>query len=954
MDSIQLSGIIIVNAVDEAVPPEFVTGSLIQVFYDGVDSSNIPKYTVKSDGVEFSSGISLNDSRIIEYNRLNSDYVETLPDGTIRTFSPIEGFPYVFAEIEEPKDPEDTTVYDISLSLVSVKNETGVSNGEVELVANGSNPPFRYYKTKPTATSLLTSGQDSGLFSGLSSGTYTFYAHGLGAESPILDVDEINVVVSDGVVLSDEFYGDRWVTEDTSVTGELKYRTRILERGYEGTSSTIKGTSTPFQLSMRGEGQDIYQQKVISSNASINLILEEDIDQFNDIVQADDTKYGVIREKFNGLTYDLMWKGFVNPSSYRDVLYHPPFSASVYATDRLASLNSILLDNGKGLMSQMFVLHLCLSRLNLGLGYRIACNIFEKNHTTDISPLDQTYIESDYFSGDNLKSCGQVVSDIMTIYGATLFSWGGYWYMVRQKEWLNETIDYFEYDENGVYTDTTGSWNPRIDYKEPKETDRFRFINGAQSRIYSNIYGRVTGVQELLYKSDKEALTPGFNFTNAVYSNDPILGQRIIGFKGYQLVTSGDSLRASTIINNSFIDGGSLTSSFDWKLTLNRTEKSQTFLSTTGTLEFNALDNIRIDTSVSVGRGFSIAGSSLTTDFIPYLQLKWSLRVGDLYLTEDGFWTDSEVLNVYFLDNNGESTDVFLEYVLPDTLDYTVPHDYDLRIYGVNHFERENTYSSYDEMVSNIIAIDVANISPGRRLVYGVKESDSDNVEVYYYSLSKYTNTEPKPDGITPNDDTNSRWIRDFFISALDYDNSTGIQTAPTDTNISNVALNFLPNIPLPDNIVRNNFINIRNTEGLNVSFNQFDIAKTFSNKDRILLNFLKLEDGTGTSIWSDDGEYAEDGVTTKTIQDWTIKWISFLVKTARQRVSGNFRVDGLELTPLNVLFNPSDNNRVYLPMGVSSDFKMQQYSGELIEIASDLASELSAFDNSVDQKAFD
>jgi hypothetical protein len=69
--------------------------------------------------------------------------------------------------------------------------------------------------------------------------------------------------------------------------------------------------------------------------------------------------------------------------------------------------------------------------------------------------------------------------------------------------------------------------------------------------------------------------------------------------------------------------------------------------------------------------------------------------------------------------------------------------------------------------------------------------------------------------------------------------------------------------------------------------------------------------------------------------------------------ISGTFFTD-VEFTPINVLNDPDDDNRVFYPNGISSDVKMRQYNGEVIELGSDTVISDSAFDTSVNQDQHD
>ena len=150
---------------------------------------------------------------------------------------------------------------------------------------------------------------------------------------------------------------------------------------------------------MRGEGNDVYDINLLSSNVNVNF-LATTVDQFKDIATADEKKYVVRRSKLVNSVYQTQWTGYVTPSSYSDVLYTTPYGVSISANDRIGDLKGFKFlfganDSGnfaKGNMSQLSIIHVCLQKLGLGFGYRIACNIFAENHTIlNDTPLNQTY-----------------------------------------------------------------------------------------------------------------------------------------------------------------------------------------------------------------------------------------------------------------------------------------------------------------------------------------------------------------------------------------------------------------------------------------------------------------------------------------------------------------------------------------------------------------------------------
>jgi hypothetical protein len=514
-------------------------------FYTCYYNSSTKGIVVREDGGVVTQGEVTNRTPSL------TGYVTSEGQYTI-SFKFVTSFPYferestltvVDGDIEFIEPP----VYDAEISLVSITRASSryATDGVAVVSASGTNSPFDYFDYDPGQSTTATPNSGGGTFSGLPSGLYQFWARSQDVDR-LLDIVSIAVEVESSILTPpppdpeiSSNYGARYVVYEDNFNNQ-GYKTEIWEREYTGTVETVKGSSQTFGYTLRGEGRDVYESNILSSNVKVNLI-SETLDQFKPLAFADEKEYVIIRSKFNGVTYDLSWYGYMTPSSYQDVLYQVPYSVNISGNDRLADLSkydfSLVKDFPEvitGNYSQLGLLQICLSKLLLDFGYRIACNIFSEGHTTtNMSPLEQTYVDASiYANKDGIAKCNTVVADVLKIYGARLFAWEGYWYVVRIDEFLNETITYQEYTSSGVRTGS-GTWSPRIDFKAPEETNRYRWTGGAQSRIFSALYRSVKLVIDK--DSNKSGFLKGFNtasFTDiSNYSNF---------YQGYNLVKGSD------------------------------------------------------------------------------------------------------------------------------------------------------------------------------------------------------------------------------------------------------------------------------------------------------------------------------------------------------------------------------------------------------------------------------
>ena len=750
------------------------------------------------------------------------------------------------------------------------------------------------------------------------------------------------------------------------------YKTEILERGYTGVPNVVKGSGTPYGHTMRGEGHDVYDLNLLSSDVNVNF-LAATVDQFKDIAIADDKKYVVVRSKLVNSIFQTQWTGFVTPSSYSDVLYNPPYEVSISANDRLGDLKSLKFlfganDSGnfvKGNVSQLSIIHICLQKLSMGFGYRVACNIFAENHTTvDSSPLDQTLLNAETYlndDGTDVAKCDEVIKDILEIYAATLFSWNGYWYIVRQEEWLKETINYVEYDNDITFVESN-SWNPRIDLKRSFNTNRAVFTGGAQSRIFTQLYGKVNLTQKL------NLLDPEGNLVLPIESDNIEGGYNPndVGnpkFKGLDLINNGSN------ISSKAVNGGK-----GWSLGLKFELGSKSFIETTGNVSYSELDQLELELGVNVS---AYADSRFDYPQYPqYAQLKWSLKLGSNWVGRSGDLSSTELVNVEFIDSFNSDTSITRLLDMSQS-SATNGDDYVLRVYLVD-LEESNLYvdtsGNYDPVITEVKTVKTSNLIPGARVsvmydnyLLGQLQSRSIN----FYELIRGEADEllgqkiDTIDRIAPSDQSSQFmlqvvWVlRSTYNSLLPGDevfpiNNQNFYTVPdsgatTVSVFNDIKLSYKRN---SEDEIQDEFISSlkgdsRNNIDLEYEVAQFDIPE-IRNGQKLIKNFLKYEDLTPTSNWTKTG-----GTITKSIQSHLLDWLTLLSKRCRAKVSGSFRTDGVDLTPINVLFDESDGDRVYLPTGVNSNFKLQEYNGQLLEVGSGDDISTSAFSDGFKQDAF-
>jgi hypothetical protein len=161
-----------------------------------------------------------------------------------------------------------------------------------------------------------------------------------------------------------------------------------------------------------------------------------------------------------------IWSGYVVAESYSEPYINPPYDVDIVATDGLGFLENYTFDND-GMQSYLQAIQFCLAKLNLGLAYSIAIDLFEENNLTTRSLLEQTYFDGSIFNGETCKS----VIESLLPFGAIITQHKNRWLIRRPFEDIEKT--HFLYNSLGIYTGT-----------ETGETVRTLGIYGAGADVW--------------------------------------------------------------------------------------------------------------------------------------------------------------------------------------------------------------------------------------------------------------------------------------------------------------------------------------------------------------------------------------------------------------------------------------------------------------------------------------
>lgn len=843
--------------------------------------------------------------------------------GNTYTFPNIITFPYQQQTSYNPGGGID----DIVLSLVSTTGASTATatDGALEVSATGTNTPFLFSLQDPNEIED-SDMQSSGVFGSLTAGLYTVYA-----KDSQGNIDSISV----NIHVIAETYGIRWTF---SYYDNLdKYRkVDILERGYSSGSTQINGGANPIQYGYRGQNSDLIELGIIPSEIQFTVD-SSTVDQFIDIARADERKYRINEYLYNGTTFDIKWSGFIDPFSYRDQIKTAPYQVSFNANDGLRDLkykkflnydpkgNEIPLDAViKGNITHLTALYKAFNLIGLGLGCRIACNIFELSHTTGSSSLGQTYFDPIIYleKEDDVKTIDRVIKDILSLYQAVLFSYQGYWYVVRLKEFTQSSISYFEYDSNGDFVGSS-SWSPRIDFGSPDDATSWRW-KGSQPRTFTRPYKEVTIKPNV--KTKEHGLFDSINLINVVYSNGEF--SRIKGFN-LNIANSGFS--------NAFIKRSG---EYFWRLGLfhELDQTSASYIEKQGTISMNNSDLLQLKIVFLIYHEFLIEEFGLIFGQPPFYYLKWSFQVGSKYYNRNGFWSDSPTVNYEYVEPDGNDINVSMDIVPYAAISNQT---YSLRVYAVALVEPDESFDSYTD-ITTALATDAAYETGSRQIGEKIIMQYENGNRSYnsYWELIEST------------DATSATFVRpnDFHSTT----NPTGwrkmeehiygvVQEVNTYSSFKIINIEHRPNGEQFDfDSESTSVINSSNIEKLTIDWNQFDLyfipntgqqsLLQVQNSKDIVANYIKLIDGEPTGWWYETaGSFAP-----KYLVSHAHSWLVSVLKYPRERINGGSIVLTVNFGPINVFRDTGRDNKIYMLIGGNANHRRNQVTGEFLEITSD------------------
>lgn len=224
------------------------------------------------------------------------------------------------------------------------------------------------------------------------------------------------------------------------------------EDGFGGGSTALTPGGTPLMIEWN---QTEKYQSIIGSHATFQVKYTTEVDD----ILSEESQVIRVRAFLAG---GVRWAGFVSPGQYFRAFNAPVSFVNIVATDGLGELKDIRFEDGSGdpywgKQTELAAISNILQKTGLELLMRETINIFDTNHSTALtdSALAQTYFDADAYwdeQTDERSMSYDVLSDILTKYGATIRQSSNFWYVLRPNSYSKDTITHRTFTYLGVFS----------------------------------------------------------------------------------------------------------------------------------------------------------------------------------------------------------------------------------------------------------------------------------------------------------------------------------------------------------------------------------------------------------------------------------------------------------------------------------------------------------------------
>jgi hypothetical protein len=832
----------------------------------------------------------------------------------------------------------------IVAGVPSVVPATTATATDGAITVNGSSSLSIQYKLGSDFVYNDGTAQSSGTFSGLLTGSYRIFLR----DSANCGV---NVLVN---VPVDNSYGPKYRLEYEDLNG-WSTRLDIVKRGYSGSVTEITGdTNSSFEVSLRGEGERDKFVALLSIDAIVQLVSITDA-QFLEIYTNDPQLFRINYYKDFGSGLELQLVSKILPNQGTEEFISTPYGISFVSSCSLPELKDYILvqDDGQkfvGTISLIKLIAHCLRFLKLELPIRVGCNLYavDMDQTNADDPFDQAYIDFEaFYLAEEEPTLEFVLQSILEPFNARLIQWEGRWNIVRVEEMVAD-YDYRDFDKDGEYTGN-GTYSPVKTIDLPSIASDAKFCNLDQQLELRPGYGKLKVKYNLGLKPN--ILDNGDFRLNATYSSAFSTYFYSINKDGWTLVNAGYVLNESYDIIDPTNVAYKIESQED---TLTNPNGGNAYIqSDTYTVKMGANNQLKFTLRCKVARTRAQFGSQIYTIEVPYVKVRARVKYGSLYLQSDGSWSSTENILAFFLTEWDKYTEFEIIGVQPVSGTPVTGMDFDVRVY--------HAYAYFAEFQSLAALKALPTYSGGSQLIHTGYKTELRPAAgyLYFHELEETTAPENLSDySIVRQTDYNAgtnprQWVLKFKTSI---GGVSGTNIFPF--FIDKVAVQFLTDNKDPiDAIVRStlaesgnkltfekeliigSYSNLIVTEtilGLSIGLYTFNtslniITRNILSSDLIYTGYLRDVDGNGYEMWARDGVAEEDK-----LHGIFLKQYAKQYRRSWATMRGSFASESTYVGFLNSIQVVQNDNKIFIPIGLTLRDRDCEYSGEMLELIDD------------------
>jgi hypothetical protein len=641
----------------------------------------------------------------------------------------------------------------------------------------------------------------------------------------------------------------------------------------------------------------------------------------------------------------------------------PPYYVSITATDSLAELTSHFLQqsDGKqyyGTVSLIKLLAFCLSKLQLNLPIRVACNLFAEGMSTDDNrdPFEQAYVDYEvFYIAEEKPSIDFVLRSILEPFRCSLKQWENRWNVVRVDEQVS-SYKYRDFDKDGNYI-SNGTFDPIIEVDHPRNNGDVLLVRGDQYMERRPGYG-VIAVKYLL--GLKPNIIQGGDF-RLKYEYDPSIGFYVykVDTSTMTIVNGGYPMR----INTQALEGNNIALVLESTIedALDSFTGGMAYIQTSPyNVKMGTKNQLKIQLRYKIPTP-KIKLSGVTYNNIPvkYVKVRMLITYGGLYLQSDGSWS-SDLNYISFIETTYD------EYVTrevignqPDSGTPADGMDFSLRLYHAFCY-----YSDFDdfgdlENLPTYDSVDSEDILPDGHLTE-VRDDSFGVQRIRYYRLEENTDTPSYPDIIRPDDyegtDNPRQWVMYGVATVGDIDEFTAFYFAvdfirvkflangqdPFDTIVRSTVGEPVNRQVLEKTLILGSYSSLITTETVNTSGEIFVdlglpleyyqvtnfVDSNVLSADLVYAGWLRDENGEGYEYWYRQGVSERDklhGIFLKiTVGQYKKSW---------RLMRGSFLSNNRYFGPLNVAKFVNEDNRIYMPISLTLSDRRSEFNAEFMEL---------------------